>query len=326
MATKQKISPEDATILKTYGTSPATKRFARDLMLEGKTLEEVIKTCQNIAKKEQEIKNTWYRAMLREMSDQRFDGTTYELQKLLEDKAVVTEKILSRANRHLKELTALGKPKSRELQVFIKILERYLKKISDFNHYAYKLMKDGKSLKEIAAVAAERDRTEQIENEERLWRIQCVHHCQKLFDYGGQVAPLLLEQALDRKGIKDGKTRELQDQLVFQSFSKKGENYSVLKNIDYAYCRDYVLTMKSIHPLLVNFLVADEWVSPETAEFFLDKEISRFIIEAGQASLVYMPFHRMAEEIRKKEKITVIDRNVLTIEGFYDNAIKKYQA
>ena len=56
MATKQKISPEDATILKTYGTSPATKRFARDLMLEGKTLEEVIKTCQNIAKKEQEIK------------------------------------------------------------------------------------------------------------------------------------------------------------------------------------------------------------------------------------------------------------------------------
>jgi len=84
--------------------------------------------------------------------------------------------------------------------------------------------------------------------------------------------------------------------------------------------------MKSIHPLLVNFLVADEWVSPETAEFFLDKEISRFIIEAGQASLVYMPFHRMAEEIRKKEKITVIDRNVLTIEGFYDNAIKKYQA
>ena len=46
MATKQKISPEDATILKTYGTSPATKRFARDLMLEGKTLEEVIKTCQ----------------------------------------------------------------------------------------------------------------------------------------------------------------------------------------------------------------------------------------------------------------------------------------
>ena len=114
MATKQKISPEDATILKTYGTSPATKRFARDLMLEGKTLEEVIKTCQNIAKKEQEIKNTWYRAMLREMSDQRFDGTTYELQKLLEDKAVVTEKILSRANRHLKELTALGKPKSRE--------------------------------------------------------------------------------------------------------------------------------------------------------------------------------------------------------------------
>ena len=184
MATKQKISPEDATILKTYGTSPATKRFARDLMLEGKTLEEVIKTCQNIAKKEQEIKNTWYRAMLREMSAQRFDGTTYELQKLLEDKAVVTEKILSRANRHLKELTALGKPKSRELQVFIKILERYLKKISDFNHYAYKLMKDGKSLKEIAAVAAERDRTEQIENEERLWRIQCVHHCQKLFDYG----------------------------------------------------------------------------------------------------------------------------------------------
>lgn len=72
MATKQKISPEDATILKTYGTSPATKRFARDLMLEGKTLEEVIKTCQNIAKKEQEIKNTWYRAMLREMSRPAF--------------------------------------------------------------------------------------------------------------------------------------------------------------------------------------------------------------------------------------------------------------
>lgn len=86
MATKQKISPEDATILKTYGTSPATKRFARDLMLEGKTLEEVIKTCQNIAKKEQEIKNTWYRAMLREMSDQRFDGTTYELQNCLKTK------------------------------------------------------------------------------------------------------------------------------------------------------------------------------------------------------------------------------------------------
>lgn len=118
MATKQKISPEDATILKTYGTSPATKRFARDLMLEGKTLEEVIKTCQNIAKKEQEIKNTWYRAMLREMSDQRFDGTTYELQKLLEDKAVVTEKILSRANRHLKELTALGKTQKQRASGF----------------------------------------------------------------------------------------------------------------------------------------------------------------------------------------------------------------
>lgn len=84
-------------------------------------------------------------------------------------------------------------------------------------------MKDDKSLKEIAAVAAERDRTEQIENEERLWRIQCVHHCQKLFDYGGQVAPLLLEQALDRKGIKDGKTRELQVQLVFKAFPKRGE-------------------------------------------------------------------------------------------------------
>lgn len=160
-------------------------------------------------------------------------------------------------------------------------------------------MKDGKSLKEIAAVAAERDRTEQIENEERLWRIQCVHHCQKLFDYGGQVAPLLLEQALDRKGIKDGKTRELQVQLVFQSFSKKGENYSVLKNIDYAYCRDYVLTMKSIHPLLVNFLVADEWVSPETAEFFLDKEISRFIIEAGKRLWFIC---RSTEWLKKSEK------------------------
>ena len=32
MATKQKISPEDATILKTYGTSPATKRCARRKM------------------------------------------------------------------------------------------------------------------------------------------------------------------------------------------------------------------------------------------------------------------------------------------------------
>ncbi|MFR8207399.1 MAG: hypothetical protein ACLU99_14690 [Alphaproteobacteria bacterium] len=39
-------------------------------------------------------------------------------------------------------------------------------------------MKDGESLKEIAAVAClHYDRTEQIENEERLWRIQCVHHC-----------------------------------------------------------------------------------------------------------------------------------------------------
>lgn len=320
---EKRLTPEQATILSTYSATPATKRYAYELMTENKSLEEVIVSCQGLAKKEAEIKNGWFRNVLREMAEQRFDGTTYELQKLLEDKAVVPEKILSRANKHLKDLASLGKPKSRELQIFIKILERYLKKIKSFNFYAYKLMKEGKTLKEIAQFAAEKDREEQIANEHRLWRIQCVHHCQKLLSYGGEVAPLLLEQALDKDGIKDSKTRDLQVLLVYQTYKDKAVNYSIIKNICYRYIRDYVLIMKSIHPTLVEYTKADDWASEETVELYLDREISANIIGAGQASLIYMPFNKMAEEIRKREKISVLDKNVLSIEGFYGAAVKK---
>ncbi|MFR8207400.1 MAG: hypothetical protein ACLU99_14695 [Alphaproteobacteria bacterium] len=55
--------------MKTYELPPATKRFARDLMLEGKTLEELLN--QNIAKKNKKSKRAGDRAMLREMSDRR---------------------------------------------------------------------------------------------------------------------------------------------------------------------------------------------------------------------------------------------------------------
>lgn len=319
----KKISPEQATILSTYSNTPAAKRYAYDLMLAGKSLEEVIMACQGLAKKESEIKNGWFRAMVKEMINQRFDGTTYELQKLLEDKAVIPERILSRANKHLKELAALGKPQSRELQVFIKILERYLKKLKNFNSYGYKMMSEGKSLKEIAAVAGEKDRQERIDNERRLWRIQCVHHCQTLLSFGDEVEPLLMEQALDKNGIKDTKTRELQVLLVYQTYTDKAPNYAAIKQICYRYIKDYVLTMKSIHPTLVEYTKADEWASEETVALYLDREVSTSIVSAGQASLIYTPFHRMAEEIRKQEKISVLDKNALSIEGFYGAAMKK---
>ena len=320
---QKKLSPEQATILGTYSNAPATKRYAHDLMLSGSKLEEVIMACQSVAKKEIEIKKSWFRNMIREMMDQRFDGTTYELQKLLEDNAATPEKVLARANKHLKELATLGKPKSRELQVFIKILERYLKKVKSFNSYGYKMLSEGKNLKEIAQVAAEKDREEQISNEHRLWRIQCVHHCQKLLSYGGEVAPLLMEQALDKEGIKDNKTRELQVLLVYQTYKEKAQNYPIIKNICYRYIRDYVLTMKSIHPTLGEYTKADEWASEETLNLYMDREISANIINADQAVLIYTPFHKMAEEIRKKENITVLDKNVLSIEGFYGTAMKK---
>ncbi len=321
--TQTKLSAEQATVLNTYSNAPATKRYAYTLMLSGKNLEEVILACQGLAKKESEIKNGWFRAMTKEMANQRFDGTTYELQKLLEDKAVIPEKILSRANKHMKDMAALGKPKSRELQVFIKILERYLKKLTNFNSYGYKMMAEGKSLKEIAAVAGEKDRQERIDNERRLWRIQCVHHCQTLLSFGDEIESLLMEQALDKNGIKDAKTRELQILLVYQTYTDKAHNYASIKQICYRYIRDYVLIMKSIHPTLVEYTKADEWASEETVSLYLDREVSTNIVSAGQASLVYMPFHRMAEEIRKQEKFSVLDKNVLSIEGFYGAAMKK---